>query len=517
MKTFNKLIYWNIKRSLNNFPPSSNMLTNLPDSVLCYIDTYNGCHDKYNFLVTCRTMYQALLSEPNTEYRNHFISKKMLKMSFVPLRSPSHCLLPTPNKNQVVNGFMVRGILSLSHACFNCCHYLPFSAFMLPTLYDCIAEKSVLKPMPLDHKCFFNRHESSTTLQEVKTTTIFQPDDAPIVAEIFRFETKESNHYNKSVVTICDEGCLNTVHDIKELGIGTEKHTPTAVISHKILKVVRHSEDLALIKYQITFFLSPELELNCSFLSSSNILDSYSISQNPKSNGTKAFYKNFTSFVFVDPNDEDITTVAELYNIAALHQRKNSYNRLNIHSPYIYMGMYSLPASLRGIREEKLDIISLYDDEGESFYPLMVLTADHTYEELRYHYHATFKNESYATLPPTILSSFYLPNDGKDYWSVNINICKHNVHRIFYKAVLENVRDHVYVHYGLSCIDHAVVRVSDTHFLHVNIPHMQCNELLSTDSEYNSTDSEDSDSESGDYVFTDELYQSQSSDSDDFF
>ena len=176
--------------------------------------------------------------------------------------------------------------------------------------------------------------------------------------------------------------------------------------------------------------------------------------------------------------------------------------------------MYSLPASLRGIREEKLDIISLYDDEGESFYPLMVLTADHTYEELRYHYHATFKNESYATLPPTILSSFYLPNGGKDYWSVNINICKHNVHQIFYKAVLENVRDHVYVHYGLSCVDHAVVRVSDDHFIYIHIPHMECNELLSTDSEYyNTTDDEDFDSDLSDQIL--EEYQSQNSSSDD--
>lgn len=522
MKTFNQLIYWRIKRSLCNFPPSFNMITNLPDSVICYIDTFNGCLDKYNLLITCRTTYRALLPEPNNEYRSHFIPKKMLKMSFVPLRSPSHCLLPTPSKNQVVNGFMNRGMISLSHACFNCCHYLPFTAFMLPTLYDCIVDKAVLKPMPIDHKCFFNRHESSTTLQEVKTTTIFQPDDAAIVAEIFRFELKDSNpqspdaletHYNKSVVTVCDEGCMNTMHDIIELGIGTEKHTPTAVISHKILKVVRHSEDLALIKYQITFFLTPELLLNCSFLSSTNLLDTYSISHNPKSNGTKPFYKTFSSFVFVDPNDEDIGTVAELYNVAILHQRKNVYERLNIHSPYLYMGMYSLPGSLRGPREEKLDIISSYDDEGDSFYPLMVLTGDHTYEELRYHYHCTFKNESLSTIPP-IMQTFYLPYGGKDYWSVDINICKHNVHEIFYKAVLENVRDHVYVHYGLSCVDHAVVRVSDDHFIYIHIPHMECNELLSTDSEYyNTTDDEDFDSDLSDQIL--EEYQSQNSSSDD--
>lgn len=495
MKTFNQLIHWRIKTSLYDFPSNFNMLTSLPDSVLCLIDTYNGCNEKYNFLVTCRTAYQALLPEPNNEYRSHFIPKKMLKMSFVPLRSPSHCLLPTPSKNQVVNGFMNRGMISLSHSCFNCCHYLPFTAFMLPTLYDCIVDKAVLKPMPLDHKCFFNRHESSTTLLEVKNTTIFQPDDAAIVAEIFRFELKDSTHYNKSVVQICDEGCINTMHDIVELRIGTEKHTPTAVISHKILKVIKHSNDLALIKFQITFFLTPELQLNCSFLSSSNLLDTYSLSQNPNSKGTKPFYKTFSSFVFVDPNDEDIGTVAELYNVAILHQRKNVYNRLDIQSPYLYMGMYSLPASLRGPREEKLDIISLYDDEGESFYPLMVLTADHTYEELRYHYHCTFKNESLETLPPSILSSFFLPFGGKEYWSVNIQICKHNVHEIFYKAVLENVRDHVFVHYGLSCIDHAVLRISDSHFLHVNIPHLQCDELMSTDSEYNSTDGEYSESD----------------------
>ena len=494
MKTFNQLIYWRIKRSLCNFPPSFNMITNLPDSVLCLIDTYNGCHEKYNLLVCCKATYQALLPEPNNEYRSHFIPRKMLKMSFVPLRSPSHCLLPTPSKNQVVNGFMNRGMISLSHACFHCCHYLPFTAFMLPTLYDCIVDKAVLKPMPLDHKCFFNRHESATKLLELKNTTVFQPDDASIVAEIFRFELKNTNHYNKSVVQICDEGCLNTVQDIVEMGIGTEKHHPTAVISHKILKVVRHSNDLAIIKFQITFFLTPELELRCSFLSSSNLLDTYSINVNPNAKGTKPFYKSFTYFAFVDPNDEDIGTVAELYNVAILHQRKNSYNRLDIHSPYIYMGMYSLPASLRGPREEKLDIISLYDDDGESFYPLMVLTGNHVYEELRYHYHCTFKNESLESLPPSILSSFYLPFGGNEYWSVNIQICKHNVHEIFYKAVLENVRDHVYVHYGLSCIDHAVIRISDSHFLHVNIPHMQCDELLSTDSEYNTTDGEYSES-----------------------
>jgi hypothetical protein len=65
----------------------------------------------------------------------------------------------------------------------------------------------------------------------------------------------------------------------------------------------------------------------------------------------------------------------------------------------------------------------------------------------------------------------------------------------------------------LSCIDHAVLRISDSHFLHVNIPHLQCDELMSTDSEYNSTDSEDFDSDLSDQIL--EEYQSQNSSSDD--
>lgn len=499
MKTFKQLLYLYNKRSLNNFHPTFNMITSLPDSVLAYIDTFNGCNDKYNFLVTCRTTYQTLLKEPNAEYRNHFIPKKMLKMSFVPLKTPSHCLLPSPAKNQVTNGYMVRGMLSLSHACFNCCHYLPFSALMFPTMYDCFMEKTTYKPMPLDHKCFYNRYESSTTLQAMKSTRIFQPDDSPIVSEIFRFEMKDSTNYNKSVVTICDEGCLNTLHDTIELGIGSERHVATAVVSHKIIKVIRHSEDLGIIKFRVTFFITPELELRCSFLSSSNILDSYSIGLNKsKNSGVKPFFKTFTSYVFVDPHDEDITTVSELYNVAVLHQREHSYSRLDIHSPYIYMGMYSLSPSLRGPREEKLDIISIYDDDGESYYPLMVINGNHQYEELRYHYHTTFSN----ILPPKLLGSFFPEalNDeyfgGSDCWTANITVCKHNVHEIFYNAVMQNLRDHIFIHYGLSCIDNAVIRISESCFMFLHIPHMQCDELLSTDSEYNnSTDEEYSESE----------------------
>ena len=126
MKSFAELLRILMNRSLSILPLEVNynnaMLTQLPSSVLCLIDTYNGCAAKYNLLLVCKYTYISLRNEPNSEYRSHFIPKLMLKRSFVPLRSTDHALLPSSLMDPVLDSTMGSGYFSLANACFCCLH-----------------------------------------------------------------------------------------------------------------------------------------------------------------------------------------------------------------------------------------------------------------------------------------------------------------------------------------------------------------------------------------------------------
>ena len=478
MKSFAALLRILMNRSLINFLLDDNyyfnnnnnaMLTQLPSSVLCLIDTYNGCAAKYNLLLVCKYTYISLRNEPNSEYRSHFIPKLMLKRSFVPLRSTDHALLPSSLVDPVLDSTMGSGYFSLANACFCCLHYLPMSAVTLPTVYTCVEVPHPMLPMPLDHKCFHNLNETYTMVQD--SMKYIAPEDAPYVVEIYRFGTRDT--FSKSVVTVCDHGCVQYMHDVVTVGMQntTVKREPTAIIATKIDRIIRHSKEFAVIKLQVTVYLTPEVEFHAQFLSTAEILDFYCVklSDDPIHNSTTPFVHTYYSYIVVDPKNETMEKVSKLYNEAIFDQRKRNFARVNEYSPFKCIGKLSLPGSIRLPRDDMLAIIEVYDDI-EGMFPLDYYVENEAgnVTPVLYHYGTIIRCDSFGG------------NGMEGKWVLDATVCNHNLLEEDHPEVARNLRDNFMHHYGFSQADVAYVQVEGSFYIQkFEIPHLLCFENLS--------------------------------------